>query len=200
MKIRYLLVLFSIALHAQPMPSNFPLMADRQYAVDLKSILTQFSGFTNTNVLKSYETFMIMVKHFLDLGFRIRVREQMMTSEQRALLRTPMQNYNNCRTSLNTAFNVPFNHPSYLGPELNACDKNYAVDAQKIYNGLIQSTDSGTLQEYQNFMIMLKHYEDLRYRITAFEKITPLTTIAKLRGPSKRYENGIDALIRVSAR
>ncbi len=200
MKILSLLMAFALTAHAQPLPSNFPLMADNQYAIDIKSILVQFSGFSTPTVLKSYETFMIMVKHYIDLGFRIRVLEKRMTSDQRALLRTPMQHYSNCRTTLSIIFNVPFSHPSYAGPQLSLCDRNYAGEMQQIYTGLIPSTDTNTLQEYKNFMIMLKQYEDLGYRINSFEKITPLTTIAKLRGPMKRYENSIDALIRASDR
>ena len=191
---------YALGTYAQSLPTNFPAMADKQYASDMKRTLVQFSGFTNQNVLTSYETFMIMVKHYVDLGFRLQVLEKKMTSDQRALLRTPMQNYSNCRTSLATTFNVPFSHPPFSGPQLSLCDNNYAVEMQKIYNGLIPSTDPGTLQEYKNFMIMLKQYEDLSYRITSFERITPLLTIAKLRGPLKKYENSIDALIRVSSR
>ncbi len=182
------------------MPADFPARADKQYAVDMKSTLTQFSGFIRPEVLKSYETFMIMVKHFLDLGFRIRVAERKMTSDQRALVRTPMQNYSECRTSLGTASKIPFNYPSFSGPQLSNCDKNYAIEMQQILNSLVLKTDSDTLQDYENFMIMLKQYEDLRYRISNFEKLTSLATIAKLRGPMKRYENSIDALIRSVSR
>lgn len=200
MKIFYSILLFSLGLQAQPLPSNFPLMADRQYAVDMESTLAQFSGFTRPDVLKAYETFMIMIKHYVDLGFRLQVLQKKMTSPQRALLRTPMQNYNTCRTTINATLRIPFNFPSFVGPELTACDVNYASEVQKISNGLVPITDPATLQEYQNFMLMLKQYEDLSYRITNFEKITPVTTIAKLRGALKKYENAIDALIRASDR
>lgn len=171
---------------------NAQQICDLHYAQDMEDILKQFSGFTNKNTLDIYKKYMILVKQHEDLGYAITPLENSFNSEQRARLRTPLQHYIVCRSTFVTTLGLDvFSPPRSTG--LSLCEQTYAIELQAALNYYAGIVDSATLQGYQDFMVMLKRYQDIAFRLGAFEKRVPLDVYTKLRIPMVRYNNCKDA-------
>lgn len=188
---------------------NLPLSTircDRQYANDMNEVLAALSRVTPKKRLAEYRDYMIIVKQYIDLGYMLRLFEHVLTSDQRSLLRTPMQNYVNCRTTYGSTYGYgvqQFAPPKNL---IMPCEEQYAFETQQTLNGMARHLAPNVLSDYEDYLIKLKRYEDLQFKIADFEKRTatnifdvneiPSVTIAKLRSPSRRYDNCLDAIIR----
>ncbi len=188
---------------------NLPLSTircDRQYADQMADVLAGLSPATTKKKLAEYRDYMIMIKQYIDLGYMLRPFEQLLTSDQRAVVRSPMQNYVNCRTTFGSTYGYgvqQFAPPKSL---LMPCEEQYAFETQKILNTMARTLAPNALSDYEDYLVKLKRFEDLGFEIGDFEKRTatinidvnnqPTTTIAKLRGPMRKYDNCIDAVIR----
>lgn len=179
----------------QPLPLT-TVRCDSQYSSDMATILVQFSGHTEPKKLKEYRDYMIMVKQYVDLGYMIRPYEQSLTSEQRAVLRSPMQNYVNCRTTTGTAYGYGIQQFAPPKKLLYPCESQYAFEVQTTLNHLKKTLPTIALLESERYLIALKHFEDIGFSLADFEKRTPTEIIYKLRAAMRRYDNCIDALIR----
>lgn len=187
----------------QPLPLT-TIRCDRQYSSDMADTLVQFSGMTDPKRLKEYGDYMIMVKQYVDLGYMIRPYEQSLTSEQRSILRTPMQNYVTCRTTTGSTYGYgvqQFAPPKKL---LSPCESQYAFEVQTTLNELEKKMPTFYLlapmarDECERYLIGLKHYEDLGFSLADFEKRTPTEIIYKLRAPMRRYDKCIDTVIQLA--
>lgn len=179
---------------AQQGGTVFSLLCDEGYRRDMSDILTQFSGFTNRATLDAYRNYMILVKEQVDLGYIFRPLENSFTSYERTRLRTPLQHYVDCRPLFRGLSGLNLLEPTskFLSP----CERTYAVevqDALKFYSRIVNPV---TLQDYQDFMILVKRYQDLSFRLGYFEKLVSSDVFSKLRLPMRRYNNCKDAFIR----
>jgi hypothetical protein len=215
MKMRLIVAfaIYSVALWAVPQKplgfQNLPLSTircDRQYAIDMNDVLADLAKRTPKKRLAEYRDYMLIVKQYVDLGYMLRLLEHLLTSDQRSLLRTPMQNYVNCRTTYGSTYGYgvqQFAPPKRL---ILPCEEQYAFETQQTLNSLARNLAPNVLSDYEDYLLKLKRYEDSQFRIADFEKRTatnifdvneiPSVTIAKLRSPSKRYDNCLDAIIR----
>jgi hypothetical protein len=167
-----------------------------QFSIDVEDILTQFRGLATENQLKTYREFMIMRKQYEDLSFILQPYQQTLNAEERGRLRTPMQNYTDCRSPISEAlgFTVQtLNPPQVL---LQPCERNYATDVQQVLNYYRPSVTQPKLFEYEDFMIMLKQFEDIGFKMRNFEQKNPYDRVARLQFPVAKYNNCRDAVVR----
>ncbi len=179
----------------QPLPLT-TVRCDRQYSTDMADTLVQFSGLADKRRLNEYRDYMIMVKQYLDLGYMLRTYEQGLTSEQRFTIRNPMQHYVNCRTTTGATYG--FGVQQFAPPKAltEPCESQYAFEIQTTLNQLGHTESKQAVQEAERYLIALKQFEDIGFKIGDFEKRTPSEVVYKLRGPQRRYDNCIDAIIR----
>lgn len=179
---------------------------DEQYTREMEDVLRVLAFTTPKPLLQEYRNYMILVKQHIDLGFMIRPFEASLVADQRAVLRTPLQNYINCRTTFSSTYSYGFSQFAPSKKLLMPCENQYAYEAQTTLNQLARTLAPNTLTDYEDFLVKLKIYTDIAFKIGDFEKRTattnydvtsqPNTTIATLRGPSRKYENCKDAIIR----
>lgn len=190
--------LFSLSLSAQRPQGNFRVLCHEQYTADMKSTLKQFSGFTKPAELKKYQDFILMAKQHVDLGYKVRHFENQLTSEVRALWRTPLQHYNDCRTAYTSAYDRTFIQQSLPKTILSPCDQTYAAETATLVQNHRTLLKPSVLQDYLSYLVMLKQHTDLAFKLGDFERLVTNPNMAKLYGPLRRYENCIDANIRNS--
>lgn len=194
------LVLLFVCVYSkgQPVPA-LPSSCDEEYAQNIQKILMQMRGFANKPRLQDYLNYMIRIKQFDDLNFKLHAIESKISSGVLARkttvqeyilakLRTPAQKYNDCRDQR-------VYHPTAVTPQL--CDRTYAALVQAILTELAPTTEPHIMQAYKEYMIMLKHLEDARFKIRAFEhNKNNLSVIATLRAPLTHYLGCRDVIIR----
>jgi hypothetical protein len=191
------LTLLALSLHGQPPPQgNFRVKCHEQYTADMLSTLNQFAGFTKPAELKNYRDFMLRAKQESDLGDEVRHRENQFTSDIRALWRTPLQHYNDCRTAYTQAHDRTFIQQSLPKTILAPCDQTYAAESKILIDHHRNLLSPSDLQWYLSYLVMLKQRTDLAFYLGDFERLIPNPTIAKPYGPLRRYQNCIDANIR----
>lgn len=192
---RLILSIFFIvspALAAMPV-SQLPVVCSEQYAIETDSVLNQASGFAGKDMLKEYQRYMRDLKNFEDFLFKMHTFESNIsdiTTWVLARLRTPATKYNACRDQRVI-------HPSISARQ---CDGTYAFYMQAVLKELALSHDASTVQRYKQYMIQLKHLEDLRFRIHRFETQTKLSNLSTLRTPLTNYLGCRDLITRTKAR
>lgn len=179
---------------------------DEQYTREMEDVLRVLAFTTPKPLLQEYRTYMILVKQSIDLGFMLRPFEASIVADQRAILRTPLQNYINCRTTFSSTYSYGFSQFAPPKTLLMPCENQYAYEAQTTLNQLARTLAPNALSDYEDFLVKLKMYTDINFKIRDIEKRTattnydvtsqPNTTIATLRSPSRKYENCKDAIIR----
>lgn len=168
------------------------------YTQDVEVILSQFRNLVDAKRLKDYEEFMIAIKLQGDIRLKLDIFEDRFTSGERVMLRTPLQKYSNCRTSLSTAYGFGFQTVGPSKSTLQPCDKTYAVLVQEILNRVWRSVSREKLALYKEFMILLKYHTDLAFASEEFEKKTPNMTVSRLRMPLHKYLTCRDSIIRLN--
>ncbi len=187
-KLVFLLCIIPIVLKAQVQPSlALRAVCDRHYIENMRSILVQFSGFTDKKTLKTYQNYMLIIKAFDDLGYTIINLDFLLNSEQRTKLRTPMERYSRCQTSVRSAYGRGVGDLSLASRILTPCDRQYAIAMQDTLNYYTPTIPKDVLARYEDFMVLLKQHEDYRFMIHNFEALTPTDKIVKLRSPHARY-------------
>lgn len=193
------LVLITSVLHAQKdLPAPSVLRCDAQYAQSIHDILVQFSGFTPKEKLQEYQDYMIRLKQSEDLGYKITPLEGNMTSDTRALMRTPLQHYSNCQVSIGSSLGHDVNTFSTPRETLAPCDATYAVESEKILQDSSAKYPRTLVTGYEAFLVSLKLREDLAFKISDFEKTLEKDTLSRLRFPLDIYLDCRDAIVRTS--
>ena len=140
---------------------------------------------------------MLVLKMYVDLGFKLSAFEQALTADIRAPLRTPLTKYSRCRTKVAANHGHDF---QTVGPSkelLRPCEMAYAVHVQNALNLLRGLVSDETLQHFEDYMINLKTYQNLDFQIHEFEKKTNNVVLSRLRLPLREYDTCRDTLIRI---
>ncbi len=170
---------------------------DKLYTDDISNILTQFLKVSTKPQRKEYKEFMLRIKLHSDLGFKVNAFEKATTADIRARLRYPLTNYSACRSRISVNKAIDFQTPGPSKALLLPCETTYAVHVQNVVNDFKRMVSPETLKKYEEFMILLKHYEDLGFEITEFEKKTANVTTSRLRMPLVKYNTCRDSIIRI---
>jgi hypothetical protein len=169
---------------------------DELYTAHEKAILEQFSGLASRKQLLEYKEFMTRLKLEADLSFKITTFERSLSTDLLSILRTPLQRYSECRTSLSDARGQSY---ATIGPtrsQMMPCDDTYDVLVTNTINSLRGKTTFDAQKRFEDYLAVLKDREDLVFEIQEFEKRTPNVTAARLRLPLASYLNCRDSLIR----
>lgn len=175
---------------------------DKLYAENVESILTQFKGITTDKERETFKEFMLTLKLHSDLGFKLRAFEKNTIVDIRAVLRTPITKYSQCRTRIESNLGYNMITPGPSKRALLPCEATYARHVQDVLDTFRGQVSDETLKQYRDFMITLKYYEDLVFKINEFEKTARNVyegnniTLNKLRLPLRDYDTCRDALIR----
>ncbi len=172
------------------------------FTENMNSILTQFSTIASEKDRKTFKQFMLATKLHSDLGFKLRTFEKNTITDVIAVLRTPITKYSACRTRVESNLGYNMITPGPTKKVLLPCETTYAKHVQVVVDTFRGQVDEETLQQYRDFMITLKYFEDLVFQITEFEKRAKNDyeglnlTLNKLRLPTRQYDTCRDAIIR----
>ena len=175
---------------------------DKIYAENVESILTQFKKIASDKERKTFKEFMMALKLHSDLGFKLRTFEKNTIVDIRAVLRTPITKYSQCRTRVESNLGYNMITPGPTKKVLLPCDATYARHVQDVVDTFRGQVSNKKLKEYRDYMITLKYYEDLVFQISEFEKTAKSVyegnnlTLNKLRLPLRDYDTCRDAIIR----
>lgn len=160
---------------------------DLQFALNTRKVLVQMSGFSTPKALRDYQDYMIATKVFEDLNFKIHRLEIKLPMVTLAQLRTPLQKYNDCR-------NQRVELPKTLNASL--CDNTYAAYMQRVLSQLSRTYAPAMVEKFKEHMILLKQFEDTRFKIQGYEHFISLPLISTLRSPTTWYLGCRDFIIR----
>lgn len=78
---------------------------------------------------------------------------------------------------------------------LATCDQRYALEMQQVLETLRTVMDEATLRLAQEYMLLIKQYQDLDFRIRTLERAGWNTeTVAVLRMPLQRFQRCLDTV------
>jgi hypothetical protein len=199
MKSLYILILSFSTFFAYPqrITSSLPVSAttcDKRYALGVQEVLQSLRGTMSRDRLQSAQQYMIILKHHQDVDFSIQRLENTVFNNviTRAYLRLPLQKYQRC-----------FDTATLSGTRTRAipaadarCDKQYAVDMQQTLQRMKGSLTRAQTDNAQKYMIMVKQFQDLDFKLRSLERTTfDITTLAKLRAPLQAYQRCRGTLI-----
>jgi hypothetical protein len=168
-----------------------PLSAcDRRYAMSMQGMLQLFKTTMSEDALKLAQNYMVMLKQQQDLQFAIGNLElKTFDTGVAGQLRIPLTRYSKCVDILLTTDQMfPVNSN-------NACNTRYQMDMDATLAGLSHTLSPPIFKLAQNYIIMVKQYQDLDFQIKALERTTFDTpTVAQLRTPLARYGNCLTML------
>lgn len=142
---------------------------------------------------------MLAIKLRSDLQFKLTPFEYSIIDDIRALLRTPLTNYTSCRSQVGVAFAYDFQTVNPSKRVLTPCETTFAAQMQDVLNSLKYRVSSDMLKRAEDFMLLLKYYEDLGFLLAEFERKTHYANRARLREPWVKYNTCRDSLVRIKS-
>lgn len=188
-------------------------ICDREYAAGMRIAreelfsleMPQPRGTIRSNVIPIAQRYMIMLKKHQDIEYKIKYFEdRVFESKTVAELGRPMQLYSKCLSDIlgyNTAltYNIPteesitnkLNQQILSGQPMRGqtrCDLFYQQEMERTLNYLKSKLDINLLKQAEQYMVMWKQYQDLKYNLQMIElNVLSIDIVARLRLPLLAY-------------